>query len=67
MEIEAIETIPVRVELPRLYSGSHYRMPNRCTVITTIRTSDGIIGEAYNADTDEDQFEIIRIINEELA
>lgn len=65
--IDSVEVIPIRVELERTYLGSHYRMPNRCTVVTRIRTSDGVVGEIYNADEDETQPEILRIIRDELA
>ena len=53
LKIESIETIPIRVPLPFTYKGSYYKMRNRCTIITRIRTSEGIVGEAYNADEDE--------------
>lgn len=53
--------------LKHLYKGSFYQMRNRCTIITRIRTSDGLIGEAYNADSDEEQAEILGIINDEIA
>ena len=66
-KIEAIETIPIRVPLDRIYQGSYYQMRARCTIITRIRTSDGIVGEAYNADSDEEQGEVLRIIQHELA
>ena len=65
--IQAIETIPIRVPLDRIYRGSYYQMRTRCTIITRLRTSDGIVGEAYNADSDEEQDEILRIIEKELA
>jgi len=65
--IESIETIPLTVPLKHLYKGSFYQMRNRCTIITRIRTSDGLIGEAYNADSDEEQAEILGIINDEIA
>lgn len=66
--IEAIETIPIRVPLPFTYKGSYYKMRNRCTIITRIRTSSGLVGEAYNADEDEPlQSEIRAIIHDELA
>lgn len=65
--IEAIETIAVRVPLDRIYQGSFYRMRARCTIITRVRTSDGVVGESYNADADEEQAEVVRIIGEELA
>jgi D-galactarolactone cycloisomerase len=68
MKIESIETIPVRVPLPFTYKGSYYRMRNRSTIITRIRTSEGIVGEAYNADEDEPlQSEILAILHDELA
>lgn len=65
--IEAVEIVPIRVGLDRVYMGSHYQMPNRCTILTRIRTSDGIVGEIYNADEDEPQAEIVTIIREELT
>lgn len=65
--IESIETIPLTVPLKYLYKGSYYQMRNRCTIITRIRTSDGLMGEAYNADSDEEQAEILGIINNEIA
>jgi L-alanine-DL-glutamate epimerase-like enolase superfamily enzyme len=66
-KIESIETIPVRVPLEHLYQGSYYRMRNRCTIITRVRTSDGVVGQAYNADTDEEQAEVLAIIRDEIA
>ncbi|GAA1840493.1 mandelate racemase/muconate lactonizing enzyme family protein [Asanoa iriomotensis] len=65
--IEAIETIPLRIPLRHHYKGSYYSMRNRCTIITRIRTSDGVVGEAYNADTDEEQHEVLGIIRDEIA
>jgi L-alanine-DL-glutamate epimerase-like enolase superfamily enzyme len=68
LRIESIETIPVRVPLPFTYQGSYYRMRNRCTIITRIRMSDGIVGEAYNADEDEPlQSEIRKILHDEIV
>jgi D-galactarolactone cycloisomerase len=68
LKIESIETIPIRVPLPFTYKGSYYKMRNRCTIITRVRTSDGIVGEAYNADEDEPlQSEILRILHQELV
>src|SRR5665811_1086241 len=65
--IESIETIPLTVPLKHVYKGSYYKMRNRCTIITRIRTSDGVVGEAYNADSDEEQAEIVSIIRDEIA
>lgn len=67
LTIESIETIPLRIPLPFTYKGSYYKMRNRCTIVTRVRTSQGIIGEAYNADEDEPlQSEIRAIIHDEL-
>ena len=46
LTIESVETIPIRVPLPFTYKGSYYKMRNRCTIITRIHTSDGIVGQA---------------------
>ena len=68
LTIESVETIPLRVPLPFTYKGSYYRMRNRCTIITRIRTAEGIVGEAYNADEDEPlQSEILSILHQELV
>lgn len=67
LTIESIETIALRVPLDRVYRGSYYKMPNRCTIITRVRTQEGIVGEAYNADSDLEQPEILGIIHAELA
>jgi D-galactarolactone cycloisomerase len=67
LTIESIETIPIRVPLPFTYKGSYYKMRNRCTIITRVTTSEGIVGEAYNADEDEPlQSEILAILHDEL-
>ncbi len=65
--IQRIETIPLRVPLEHLYKGSYYKMRNRCTIITRLHTSDGVVGEAYNADSDEEQDLILNIIHNEIA
>jgi L-alanine-DL-glutamate epimerase-like enolase superfamily enzyme len=68
MRIASIEAIPLRVPLPFTYQGSYYRMRNRCTIITRVRTADGIVGEAYNADEDSPQQEqILGVLRDEVA
>ena len=67
MRIVAVETIPLKLPLPRVYKGSYYQMTHRCTVITRVHTEDGIIGEAYNGDEFERQAELCRIIREAFA
>jgi D-galactarolactone cycloisomerase len=64
--IQRLETIPVRIPLDRVYRGSYYSMRNRCTIITRIHTSDGLTGESYNGDADEEQAAIVKIITDEI-
>src|SRR5919202_3261104 len=67
LRIRAVETIPLRATLPRVFRGSKYQMSTRCTIITRVLTDGGILGEAYNGDEDETQAAILRIIQDELA
>ena len=68
LKIERVETIPIRVPLPFTYSGSTYRMRNRCTILTRLYTSAGIVGEAYNADEDSPmQEEVLKILRDEVV
>lgn len=66
MKITGIETIPLVVPLPRTFKGSKYSMSERATLITRIRTDDGLVGEIYNGDEVHTQHEIARIVREEL-
>ncbi len=43
--IERVETIPLRVPLQHGCNGSYCKMRNRCTNITPVHTSDGVVGE----------------------
>src|SRR2546429_9567941 len=67
MKIERIETIPIRIPLKTLYSGSNYSMRNRCTIITRIYTGDGVVGECYNGDEDYTMLVIKNIIDHEIT
>ncbi|MCR4307071.1 MAG: mandelate racemase/muconate lactonizing enzyme family protein [Candidatus Berkelbacteria bacterium] len=66
LKIEKVETIPLRMALSRTFKGSNYFMTHRCTIITRVYTSEGIIGECYNGDEYETQTEIINIIHQEI-
>jgi D-galactarolactone cycloisomerase len=66
MRITRIETIPIRVPLERVYSGSHYRMTHRSTLVTRVHTENGVVGEAYAGDEDAGLAEIERIIRLEI-
>ena len=39
----------------------------RCTIITRVYTSGGLVGEAYNGDTDAEQAWIVKIITDEIV
>lgn len=65
--IERIETIPIRVPLDHVYAGSHYSMRNRCTIITRVYTSGGLIGECYNGDSDAEQGDVLKILWDEMV
>ena len=65
--IESIETIALRAPLARRFQGSAYAMDNRCTIITRLRTRDGLVSEVYTGDTDAEQDLIVGIVHDELA
>jgi D-galactarolactone cycloisomerase len=67
LAVERVEVIPVRVPLARRFAGSHYSMTTRCTIVTRVHTVGGIVGEAFNGDTDAEQPLIVRIIADEIA
>ena len=67
LTVQKIETEAIRVPLDQVYRGSKYKMANRCTIITRVYTHQGVIGEVYTGDTDEEQPVIRRIIHDELA
>jgi D-galactarolactone cycloisomerase len=65
--IERIEVVPVRVPLSRRFQGSHYSMTTRCTIITRVYLSGGLVGESYNGDTDAEQDVIVAILRDEVT
>ena len=67
LTITRLETVLLRVPLPREFRGSHYRMTRRSTVLLRLYTGDGIVGEAYVGDEDASLLTIERIIREEIA
>jgi D-galactarolactone cycloisomerase len=66
LRIERIECVPLSMPLPRTFRGSNYFMTHRCTIITRIYTSAGIVGEVYNGDEFETQGEVVKIILDEI-
>jgi D-arabinonate dehydratase len=67
LTIERVEAIGVRVPLARRFSGSNYSMTSRCTIITRVYTAGGVVGLAFNGDTDVEQATILGIITDEIT
>ena len=67
LTIAEIETIAIRVPLTETYHGSAYKMTHRSTIVTRIRTEEGIVGEAYCGDEDGGLLEIDAILRTEIA
>jgi len=65
--ITGIETVPVRAPLENDFRGSHYHMTHRATLVTRVRTSAGIVGEAYAGDEDQTLGQIERTVHDEIA
>ena len=65
--ITSIETVALRAPLEKEFRGSHYHMTHRATLMTRVRTSAGIVGEAYAGDEDQTLPQIERIVHDEIA
>lgn len=65
--ITRIEQIPLVVPLGREYKGSYYSMTKRVTVLTRVHTEDGLVGTAYAADEESSVFEIMKVVENEIA
>src|SRR3989442_9035279 len=67
MRIHGIDAIALDIPLKKDFGGSTYHVLKRSTVITRMRTQDGLVSEVYNGDNRAHGPEIARIIREELA
>ena len=67
MRFHSIEAIALDIPLTRNFGGSTYAVLKRSTVVTRLRTDDGLVSEVYNGDNREHGLEIVRLIHEELA
>jgi D-galactarolactone cycloisomerase len=65
--ITAIETVPIRVALPREFRGSYYRMTHRATLVIRLHTDAGVCGEAYVGDEDSTALAISAVLHEEIS
>ena len=66
MRLHSVEAIAIDIPLTRNFGGSTYAVLKRSTVVTRLRTDDGIVGVVYNGDNREHGPEIVRLIREDL-
>ena len=67
LAIRQIETIPIRVPLPRVYRGGSYQMTHRSTIVTRIHMDEGVTGEVFTGDEDHINHQIERVIRDEIS
>jgi D-galactarolactone cycloisomerase len=67
MRVHSIDAIAIDIPLNKNFGGSTYSVLKRSTVITRMRTDDGIESEVYNGDNRAHSGDIARMIREELA
>jgi len=67
LKIESIEAIAIDIPLKKNFGGSTYSVLKRSTVITRIRTDEGLASEVYNGDNREHGGAIVRLIREQLV
>ena len=67
MRIANIEAIALDIPLTKDFGGSTYHVLKRSTVVTRLRTDEGLVSEVYNGDNRSHGRDIVRIIVEELA
>ena len=67
MRIHKVEALAVDIPLTKNFGGSTYSVLKRSTVVTRMRTDEGLVSEVYNGDNREHGREIVRLIHEALA
>ncbi|MBS1218679.1 MAG: mandelate racemase/muconate lactonizing protein [Proteobacteria bacterium] len=66
MRIAGVEAIAVDIPLTRNFGGSTYSVLKRSTVITRLRTSDGLTSNVYNGDNRAHGTQIAQLIENDL-
>jgi len=66
MRIAAVEAIAIDIPLSRNFGGATYSVLKRSTVITRLRTSDGLVSEVYNGDNRAHGIQIAKLIENEI-
>jgi D-galactarolactone cycloisomerase len=67
MRLHGVEAIAVDIPLRQNFGGSTYAVLKRSTIVTRLRTDDGLVSEVYNGDNREHGPAIVRLIESELA
>jgi D-galactarolactone cycloisomerase len=67
MKIHSIEAVAIEIPLKKNFGGSTYSVLKRCTIVTRMRTDEGLVSEVYNGDNREHGREIVRSIQDDLA
>ena len=62
MKIRDVKVRLVSVPLSRVFKGGTYQIEERCTVIVTVETDEGVTGEIYSGDEKKDYLEIRDLI-----
>ena len=62
MIIRDVSVKLVEAPLSRVFRGSTYQVPSRCTVIVRLETDDGVVGEIYSGDERTDYHQIRELI-----
>jgi D-galactarolactone cycloisomerase len=66
MKLESIEAIAIEIPLDKDFGGSTYSVLKRSTIVTRLRTSDGLVSEIYNGDNRAHGLEIARLVTDTL-
>lgn len=66
MKLHSIETLAIDIPLKQNFGGATYSVLKRSTVITRLRTSDGVVSNVYNGDNRAHAGEIARMVREDL-
>ena len=66
MKLHSVVAIAIDIPLPLNFGGSTYNVLKRSTVITRLRTQDGLTSNVYNGDNRAHAGEIARLIREVL-
>ena len=67
MKIKHIEAIPLVRRLREPFHGGTYYISSRNTIVTRVELEDGVVGQIYGGDEDENDIKICQIVNDVFA